>query len=160
VFERLQEKHRIRVVLVGARPEAQMQFGAVPVEVLPWSEETEANKIASFDIGVMPLPDSPWERGKCGYKLIQYMASAKPVVASPVGVNTTIVKDCACGFLATGDDEWFEALDVLLNERKKRVEFGERGRRAVENYYSLQAQSRPLAHIFHRVAGTHLSPSN
>ncbi|WP_353222054.1 glycosyltransferase family 4 protein [Salinisphaera sp. C84B14] len=153
VFERLYQTHPIRLVLVGARPELAQQFGPVPVEVLPWAEDTEAHHVASFDIGIMPLPDKPWERGKCGYKLIQYMACAKPVVASPVGVNTEIVEGWDCGLLAEGDNQWFVALDRLLSQTGGRVEFGRRGRLAVESHYSLQAQAPNLACILRNAAG-------
>ena len=153
VFERLHQTHGIRLVLVGARPEVAQQFGSVPVDVLPWTEETEAHYVASFDIGTMPLPNNPWERGKCGYKLIQYMASAKPVVASPVGVNTEIVQGWDCGLLAEGDDQWFGALDRLLSQPEARVEFGRCGRLAVECHYSLQAQAPNLVGILYDAAG-------
>lgn len=153
VFERLYQAHGIRLVLVGARPEVAEQFGSVPVDVLPWAEDVEAQCVASFDIGIMPLPDSPWERGKCGYKLIQYMASAKPVVASPVGVNTEIVQGWDCGLLAEGDDQWFDALDRLLSRSGERVEFGRRGRLAVESHYSLEVQAPKLADILRDAAG-------
>ena len=153
VFERLHQTHGIRLVLVGARPEVALRLGSVPVDVLPWTEDTEARHIASFDIGIMPLPDNPWERGKCGYKLIQYMACAKPVVASPVGVNTEIVQGWDCGLLAEGHEQWVVALDRLLSQLGTRAEFGRRGRLAVETYYSLQAQARNLAGILRDAAG-------
>lgn len=152
VFERLHQAHGIQLVLVGARPEVAKQFEAVPVDVLPWTEDTEAHHVASFDIGIMPLTDNPWERGKCGYKLIQYMACAKPVVASPVGVNVEIVEGWDCGLLAEGDDQWFVALDRLLSQSDARVEFGRRGRLAVETHYSLHAQAPNLADILHNAA--------
>lgn len=74
---------------------------------MPWSEGTEAAEIQQFDIGIMPLSDDLWEKGKCGYKLIQYMACGKPVVATPVGVNKMIVRQGVNGFLANTEAEWW-----------------------------------------------------
>lgn len=147
VLEALHREQGVRLVLVGAQPALAEQFGDLPVTVLPWSEESEAQAIAGFDIGVMPLPDGPWERGKCGYKLIQYMAAGKPVVASAVGVNVEIVNGWHCGMLADGQTQWHEALSALLADSSKRLALGGKGRQAVEQHYSLRAQAPRLAEI-------------
>ena len=84
VFEALKQEFPVRFVAVGANPD---DFGGTPVEAWSWTEDSEVESVQQFDIGIMPLEDSPWERGKCGYKLIQYLACGVPVVASPVGVN-------------------------------------------------------------------------
>lgn len=97
-----------------------------------------------MDIGIMPLEDGPWERGKCGYKLIQYMACGVPVVASPVGVNISIVKNSMCGLLANTTIDWTNALKDLIEDKKKREQFGVNGRKAVENIYSTNAQQDKL----------------
>ena len=151
VLEGLHRQYGARLVLVGAQPQLAGQFGDLPVEVVPWTEEGEANAIAGFDIGIMPLPDGPWERGKCGYKLIQYMACGKPVVASSIGVNVEIVQGWRCGKLADAPDQWREALGKLLVDPTQRELLGQRGRHAVEQHYSLQAQAPRLAEIL-RVA--------
>ena len=104
-------RNRARVVLVGAQ---NAQFQNVPVKMHPWSEEGEERDIQSFDVGIMPLPDELWERGKCGYKLIQYMACEKPVVASPVGINQGLVEHGVNGFLASNLQEWVKALSTPL----------------------------------------------
>lgn len=108
------------------------------LEVLPWREAEEAALIRSTDIGIMPLPDTPWAQGKCGYKLIQYMACGLPVVASPVGVNSSIVEHGVTGFLASSDEEWREAVRKLLSDPDLRRRMGAAGRRKVEHAYSLQ----------------------
>ncbi|MDR9769432.1 glycosyltransferase [Acetomicrobium sp.] len=90
-----------------------VELVGVPVEILPWTEENEVAAIQNFDVGIMPLPDGPWERGKCGYKLIQYMACGRPVVASPVGVNRQIVEHGVNGFLANDTADWITALREL-----------------------------------------------
>ena len=136
-----------RLVLVGARPEVAAQFEGVAVEVLPWSEATEAGLIADMDIGIMPLRDGPWERGKCGYKIIQYMACGLPVVASPVGVNADIVRHGDNGFLAANDDDWRRALRQLIDSPQLRARQGEAGRRRVEAHYSLASQAPRLADV-------------
>ena len=85
----------------------------------------------------MPLDDTEWERGKCGYKLLQYMAAGRPVVASPVGVNPEIVEPGVTGFLATTTEEWRTALTRLRDDPALRTRMGEAGRRRIEAGYSL-----------------------
>jgi len=119
--------------------------------VLPWSEETEVQLIQSFDVGIMPLTNSLWEKGKCGYKLIQYMACELPVVASPIGVNKQIIENGKNGFLAQEPDEWVGALRQLLNDESLRRFMGENGRKLVEEEYSLQVQSKKFEKIIYEV---------
>ena len=122
------------------------------IEQRDWSEETEVARIQEMDIGVMPLDDSPWARGKCGYKLIQYMACGLPVVASPVGVNAEIVEHGVNGFLATTHEEWDAALTTLLRDPDLRRRMGAAGRRKVEEEYSLQVWGPRLAALLADVA--------
>lgn len=117
----------------------------VDVECTPWTEETEVAAIAQCDIGIMPLKDSPWERGKCGYKLIQYMACGLPVVASPVGVNVDIVREGVNGLLADADADWETQLARLLGDAALRERMGRAGRVIVEQQYSVQAVAGQLA---------------
>lgn len=114
-----------------------LDLPGVDVEFVPWTETTEVASLQTCDIGVMPLADSPWERGKCGYKLIQYMACGLPVVASPVGVNTEIVRD-ENGYLAATDEKWIEALGKLLRDTQLRQHMGEAGRKRVETEFCIQ----------------------
>lgn len=123
------------------------------VDVIPWSEETEISSIQGMDIGVMPLTDTPWARGKCGYKLIQYMACGLPVVASPVGVNAEIVDHGVNGFLASSEAEWQSALETLINDPELRLRMGQAGRKRVERDYSLQVHGPRVARLFADVAG-------
>lgn len=110
----------------------------IPIEIVPWSEEGETSQIQSFHVGIMPLDDSPWSQGKCGFKLIQYMACKLPVIASPVGANLNIIQDNVNGFLASDVDEWYNALSVLYNNTNLRKKIGEINREKVEKIYSLQ----------------------
>ena len=150
VFEKLRSEMPVRFVAVGAR---ESDFAGTPVEAWPWTEESEVSSIQKFDIGIMPLKDSPWERGKCGYKLIQYMACGVPVVASPVGVNTEIVEQGRSGFLATTSDEWFTAFKLLLGDSARRYEMGGAGRRNIDAWYSKHVQAPRLIQTIRDAAG-------
>ena len=145
------ELHSARLLLVGATQDIVDEFSGIEVEVAAWSEDSEAQLIQQMDIGVMPLPDGPWEKGKCGYKLIQYMATGVPVIASSVGVNNDIINGSHCGFLADNTEQWTNSLNTLLSSADQREKFGKAGRRAVENIYSLQVQAPVLARIFNSI---------
>lgn len=138
-----------RVVLVGA---GNVSLPGVPLETRPWTEATEVADLQQFDIGIMPLPDEPFERGKCGYKLIQYMACGLPVVASPVGVNQKIVEPGVNGFLATTNEEWVQALTNLQNHPELRTQMGEMGRTKVATEYSLQTNAPKLLYLLKEIA--------
>jgi glycosyltransferase involved in cell wall biosynthesis len=130
-----------RLKVVGAGPQAR---NWPSVEVVDWSEKTEVREVQSFDIGIMPLPDDQWARGKCGYKLIQYMACGIPVIASPVGVNNDIVDEGKNGFLAGDFTEWRAALHKLLTNSNLRQELGKNGHKKVVQHYSLNSQQPVL----------------
>jgi glycosyltransferase involved in cell wall biosynthesis len=118
-----------------------------------WTEASEVRQISGFDIGIMPLSDSPWERGKCGYKLIQYMACGLSVVASPVGVNEQIVQHGDNGFLAATEDEWLAALRNLGADRRLRKRMGQNARWVAENKYSMQVTAPRVAGMLREAAG-------
>jgi len=121
------------------------------VEVVPWRAETEVQDLAELDIGMMPLPDGDWERGKCGLKALQYMALGVPAVVSPVGVNTTIVIHEENGLLAGSETEWEAALERLLLDAELRRRLGAAGRDCVERAYSARVHAPRVAEIFRRV---------
>ncbi len=134
--------------------EGVMRFRAIGIDAAklglcmtsePWSEAGEVSSIQHLDVGIMPLEDEPFERGKCGYKLIQYMACGLPVVASPVGVNATIVEHGVNGFLATTIDEWEQAFRTLAADPALRQRMGAAGRIKVERDYCLQVTAPRLA---------------
>lgn len=135
-----------RAVGAGMQPETRGTL-----EILPWSEAAEVALIQSMDVGVMPLPYTPWARGKCGYKLIQYMACGLPVVASPVGVNRDIVEHGVNGFLAESDDDWRKAIETLLGDADLRRRMGAAGRKKVEEQYSLQVWGPRVAQMLRSV---------
>lgn len=140
----------VKVVTVGAK---NPNLDDIPLEMRQWSDETEVQEIQKFDVGIMPLTDSLWERGKCGFKLIQYMACARPVVASPVGVNSEIVTHGVNGFLASTQEEWVTALRTLKNDVALRQRMGEAGRKRVEERYCLQVTAPRLAELLREAAG-------
>lgn len=149
ILDPLLAKQGAQFIAVGAGMQADTNG---TLEVLPWTEESEGTLIRSMDIGVMPLPDTPWTRGKCGYKLIQYMACGLPVVASPVGVNREIVEHGVNGFLAETDAEWRSAIETLLADAELRRRMGAAGRKKVEDHYSLQVWGPRVAQMLRSVA--------
>lgn len=131
---------------------ATFQIAGVQVECIQWTEGTEVESIAAGHVGVMPLQDTPWEQGKCGYKLIQYMACGLPVVASPVGVNNQIVEHGVNGFLARGDAEWVLALEQLFTQARLRQRMGKAGRTKVEAQYCIQKTGPKMAELLKKAA--------
>jgi glycosyltransferase involved in cell wall biosynthesis len=111
----------------------------VAIEKVNWSSATEAQSLAGAHIGIMPLTDDAWSRGKCAFKLLQYMAAALPCVASPVGANTEAVLDAVNGFHAVNVDQWEQSLEKLITSPELRARFGAKGREHVQQRYSMQA---------------------
>ena len=120
----------------------------VKVEEVIWTEDSEAQNISKFDIGIMPLENTQWELGKCAYKLIQYMACGKAVVASKVGANNAVVIDNHNGFLCSDAREWEDALTRLINDANLRKQFGANGRLRFEQNYSLVHNLVKMKEIF------------
>jgi glycosyltransferase involved in cell wall biosynthesis len=149
IIESVLELPRDRFVTIGTRFGAPLFRGH---EERPWSEETEVSALAELDVGVMPLRDAPFERGKCGYKIIQYMASGCAVVASPVGANCDIVVEGETGFLAETAEQWSTALRTLKNDRDMRVRMAEAGRKRFEQRYSLRSAVPIVAEILRGAA--------
>jgi glycosyltransferase involved in cell wall biosynthesis len=155
VLTRVAQQHRFRLRIIGGLP---LTITGVPVDCLAWSEATEAQWLRSADIGIMPLTDTQWERGKCGYKLIQYMASGLPVVASAVGANQDIVLDDVNGYLASTPEQWSEALGRLLASPALRARLGLAGRQRVEARYCVQQVWPTLASLLQRAGEKKASP--
>lgn len=141
LFDRLSAQGLARFAAIGIDAHSL----GLPMASIGWSEATEVASIASFDIGIMPLLDGSFERGKCGYKLIQYMACGLPVVASPVGVNRQIVEHGVNGFLAETPQQWEQALRTLLADPALRRRMGQAGRQTVVNEYCIQSTGPRLA---------------
>lgn len=139
----------VRLVVIGGKAP---QIPGVVVEEVAWSEQSEVEQLNGFDVGVMPLPDDDWARGKCAFKLIQYMACGVPVIASRVGANVDVVT-ADCGVLAASEQEWIEALRLLRDRPGVRQAMGEAARSRVEEQYSLHRNLPLLAQVIHQVVG-------
>jgi glycosyltransferase involved in cell wall biosynthesis len=126
--------------------------GLSNVTARDWSPTTELDDLRSFDIGLMPLPDDDWARGKCGLKALQYMALGIPTIASPVGVNTEIISDGHNGLLASTEDEWVEAIGRLVDDEALARRLGSAGRDTVVERYSGQAWAPRFLDALERTA--------
>jgi glycosyltransferase involved in cell wall biosynthesis len=133
----LGQKISIRLLVIGAEAPA---IENISVESIPWSLKDEVKLINQFDVGLMPLIDDEWSRGKCGYKLIQCMACGVCVIASPVGSNTDVVND-KCGLLAESDDDWYDAILMLSQNPNLRKYLGSASIKHISKNYSLKANS-------------------
>ncbi|MGB4227963.1 MAG: glycosyltransferase [Candidatus Dechloromonas phosphoritropha] len=140
---------QVRFVGIGGKAPVIPNVSVVEIN---WQESTEIDLINTFDVGVMPLPDDDWAKGKCAFKLIQYMACGVPVVASAVGANVEVVTN-ECGLLASTRDEWLSAFRLLRDERSKRIEMGRAARERVEQHYSLRHNLPVLANVLRAAAG-------
>lgn len=152
VIDHICRRHGARFLVVGAGEDAAVgPFGQM--ELRPWREDREVADIQDMDIGIMPLTDDPWARGKCGYKLIQYMACGLPTIASPVGVNVDLADGDKAGLLATTGQEWEVALAELIADPRRRRDMGTHGRAMVEREYSLQSQAPRIVEMFRGLTG-------
>ncbi|WP_073097714.1 glycosyltransferase family 4 protein [Cyclobacterium lianum] len=142
-LETLHKKYKIMVLLINGKNHPQFSGN---LKTIPWTEAGEVDALLQIDIGIMPLPDNPWERGKCSYKLIQYMACGLPVVASPVGMNREVVQHVVNGFLANTQEEWVEFLGQLISDWKMREDFGTKGYELVMGKYTLAANFERMLH--------------
>lgn len=118
------------------------------LEKIKWNRQTEVEDLSAIDIGIMPLPDDDWSKGKCGFKGLQYMALAKPAVMSPVGVNKEIISHGENGFLANSPEEWEHILSQLIEDADLRKKVGEAGRKTVAERFSFQSQKDHYLKIY------------
>lgn len=136
VLRLLLRRPDVELVVIG-EPRFRIS-GVSNVLVVPWSETAELELLRSADVGIMPMPDDPWTRGKCGFKALLYMALGTATVASPVGINSEIIINGANGLLAGSEQEWFDALTRLIEDPPLRSQLGAAGRETVVNHYSGQ----------------------
>jgi glycosyltransferase involved in cell wall biosynthesis len=138
-LKRLHAKYgnRICFKVIGDPDYSLTELGIVGVA---WTEATEVNELLAFDIGIMPLPDDEWSKGKCGLKGLSYMSLEIPTVMSPVGVNTEIIRDGLNGYLASDEEEWVEKISRLIDNPELRRKIGIEGRKTVLERYSVISQ--------------------
>ena len=147
-LKKLAEREPFKLRVIGT---PSYECSPVDVEAMPWRADTEVEDLSAIDIGVMPLPDDKWSKGKCGLKALQFMARGIPTICSPVGVNTDIIQDDQNGFIASTEDEWIEKLTRLLRSRELRQRLGQAGRATVEQKYSAITQTPRVYEIFKSV---------
>jgi glycosyltransferase involved in cell wall biosynthesis len=121
------------------------------LEGIKWNLQTEINDLSEIDIGIMPLPDDEWSKGKCGFKGLQYMAMEIPTVMSAVGVNNEIIEDGTNGFLVSTENEWIEKLSLLIESKELRNKFGVNGRKTVLEKYSVNSQKHNYLEYFNEL---------
>lgn len=137
-LQNLAKREKFILRVIGA---ADLLLEGVQIENVRWNAATEADDLRQADIGIMPLPNDDWSKGKCGMKALQYMGMGIPTICSAVGANNDIIQDGKNGFLAATEGEWIENLTVLLKNSEMRRELGQQGRKTVEQYYSAKVQA-------------------
>jgi len=148
VLRRLQEKCDVDIRLIGSGPHS---IDGVRFEIIDWSEGTEVFELHKFDIGIMPMPDNEWTRGKVGCKMLQYMANAIPAVVSYTPTNAAIIKNGDNGFLVNSEEEWIEKLSLLVEDPVLRQKIGISGRKTVEEKFSVKVNMPKYIEIFKNV---------
>ena len=150
VFSRfLRDNKDAHLLIMADRPP---HFSGLPsnqMTFLPWSEEAEVSCLQQMDVGLMPLPDTEWNQGKCAFKMLQYMACGLPVIVSPVGMNQEVLRLGELGVAARNQADWMEALWLLYRERDRGYRMGRNGRNIVLKYYDRKIITRKIAEIIH-----------
>ncbi|MDO1448856.1 glycosyltransferase family 4 protein [Rhodocytophaga aerolata] len=136
VLQELEKEYDFTFLVISDKaPDVQLAC----LHYLPWNKETEIADLLRMNIGIMPLTDDKWAKGKCGFKALQYMALGIPALVSPVGVNTEIVDSGINGFICTTNQDWKEHIGLLLQNSSLRIQMGQAARAKVEKHYSVQA---------------------
>lgn len=146
ILFQVQENTGCNILCISNRPP---RLQRVRFEFIQWQKEKEVNDLQRIDIGIMPLPDDEWSKGKCGFKLIQYLSVEKPAVASPVGVNTDIIKQGENGYLCISKEEWIDRLTQLCHNEQLRKAMGVHGRKHIVANYSRASQVNKFISLFY-----------
>ncbi|MFO7167559.1 MAG: glycosyltransferase, partial [Chloroflexota bacterium] len=139
------------LLVVADRPPEFRRIDPRRVRFIAWSPATEAEAVRQMDVGLMPLADSEWARGKCSFKMLQYMACGVPVVVSPVGMNADVLAMGEVGLVARDEQEWCEAIELLYADRPRGRAYGAQGRAIVERHFSRTVVATQLAGIFQEI---------
>lgn len=132
------------LIIADQRPTLQLSR----ITFVKWNAQTELTDLSKMDIGIMPLPDDEWTKGKCGFKALQYMAMEIPALVSPVGVNTSIVDHGVNGFYCSSDDEWIQYLSQLIRDKSLREQMGKKGKEKVINQFSVASNTDNFLSLF------------
>lgn len=137
-----------RLLIVSSEPPVFKNIDPSRVIFVKWQRETAAHYVSQMDVGIMPLPDTAWTRGKCSFKMLQYMATGLPVVVSPVGMNQEVLNMGQVGLAASSHKEWLDGLMTFYQQREMGSIYGENGRRIVELHFSQSVIAQKLAQTF------------
>lgn len=135
----------VEIAMISSAPLEKQSF---KIKFIKWSHQSEITDLSQIDIGIMPLPNDEWAKGKCGLKGLQYMAMEIPTIMSPIGVNTEIIRDGENGFLAQSDEEWLTKLEQLILSEELRKKLGKAGRKTVVEKYSVDANKMNYLNLF------------
>jgi glycosyltransferase involved in cell wall biosynthesis len=152
VLRKLKEKYgdKLEIKVIGDEKYTNEELA---IKGQRWSKENEINELAKFDIGIMPLPNDEWSKGKCGLKGLQYMALEIPAIMSPVGVNTEIINDGVNGFLAMSEQEWIEKISLLIDDPILRERIGKEARKTIIEKYSKNSEKGNYIKYFTELLG-------
>ena len=145
VIQKLENLYNFNFIVISNEAP---KFKLKSLQFIKWNKSSEIEDLASIHIGLMPLPDETWAKGKCGFKALQYMALNIPTIASPVGVNSSIIKDGENGFLCDSHEEWFAKISLLLSNIKIREEIGKKGKETIINNYAVAAIGTDYINLF------------
>ena len=144
-LEKLEEKHDFDLVIISDKKPT---YKLKSLKFIKWNKETEIEDLNKIDIGIMPLYDNDWEKGKCGFKGLQYMSLGIPTIMSPVGVNNQIIEHEKNGYLAHSNNEWIVFLEALMSNEDLRNTIGQLGKKTIEKLYSVKANESKYLALF------------
>jgi len=152
LYSFLNKYKKIKLLVVADKKPTFSRLKRTHFDFIPWAKDIEVPAMQKMDIGLMPLSNSDWERGKCAFKMLLYMSTGIPVVASPVGMNKEVLNKGSIGFGPISKDEWTDAFNTLYNDYSLREYMGKTGRKIIINNYSTKIISMRLSNIFHEIA--------
>ena len=145
VLKKLEEKYDFTFTVIS---NAHPGFELRSLRYLQWSKESEIDDLLQFNIGIMPLTDDKWAKGKCGFKALQYMSLGIPALVSPVGVNTSIVDDGINGIICSTDNDWEQAIEKMITDRELNVAMGKAAQKKIEDRYSVRSNTKNFLDLF------------